>query len=210
MFCLNWLEWLDLGCQRMPSRAQHSDIGIYSHYWNDCWHVLLNKTRVDRALMWGKWRWADESSWWRLTLFLFIFFCNYGLSFFTLYFHSAVVFSFFPFFFFSEGKKKQNEHAAGLNAMFELRIVNTKPCNLQNAFVIFTSNFSFSTEWVPHMKSGNQKEAVECVRVKMNTKMNDSLICVTATHFTPSSHHLYVKFVPGGILICSSEYKMKI
>lgn len=32
------------------------------------------------------------------------------------------------------------------------RIVNTKPCNLQSAFVIFTSNFSCSAERVPHMK----------------------------------------------------------
>lgn len=33
------------------------------------------------------------------------------------------------------------------------RIVNTKPCNLQSAFVIFTSNFSCSAARVPHMKT---------------------------------------------------------
>lgn len=55
------------------------------------------------------------------------------------------------FFFFEDKKKNQKQKAAPLNAMLKLRIVNTKPCNLQNAFVIFTSNFSFSTERVPHM-----------------------------------------------------------
>lgn len=100
MFCLNQSEWVDLSLHRTPSWAQHSDIGIYSHYWNDCWHVLLNKTRVNRALMWG----TNEDEQMRVpdgdSLSLFVLSCNYGLSFFTLYFQSAVVFSFFLSFFF--------------------------------------------------------------------------------------------------------------
>lgn len=81
--------------------------------------------------------------------------CNYGLSlFFTLYLKLAVVFSpFFLFFFFASSEEK----ASGPNAMLMLRIVNTKPCNLPNAFVIFTSNFSGSTVRVPHMKTEESK-----------------------------------------------------
>lgn len=102
MFCLNQPERVDLSLHR--TRAQHSDIGIYSHYWNDCWHVPLNKTRVDRALMWG----TNEDEQMRVpdgdSLSLFIPRYNYGLSFFTLYFQSAVVFS--CFFFFLKQKEK--------------------------------------------------------------------------------------------------------
>lgn len=67
---------------------------------------------------------------------LLILSCNYGLSFFTLYFQFTVVFI----------VKPKGRHAAGQNVVSELRIVNIKPCNLQNAFVIFSSNFSFSTD----------------------------------------------------------------
>lgn len=144
VFCLNQRVRVDLSFRL-------SDIGIYSHNWNDCWHILLNKAGVGRGPLWDKWRWADENSWWGLTLPLFILYCNYGPSFFTLYLKLAVVFSPFFFLFFWEQEKNQKQKAAPLNSMLKLRIVNTKPCNLQNAFVIFTSNFSSSTEWVPHM-----------------------------------------------------------
>lgn len=71
------------------------------------------------------------------------------------------------------------------------RIVNTKPCNLQSAFVIFTSNFSCSAARVPHMKTEESQGSRGMRRAKNgHTKMDDGgqgrhfLIYVSGLHVT--------------------------
>lgn len=67
---------------------------------------MLNKARVNYALMWE----TNEDEQMRIpdgdSLSLFILSYNYGLSLFTLYFQLAVVFSFFFLLIFSEEKAK--------------------------------------------------------------------------------------------------------
>lgn len=126
--------------------------------------------------------------------------------------------SFFLFFFLWRKRKNQKQKAAGLNAMLELRIVNTKPCNLQNAFVIFTSNFSFSTEWVPHMKRGNQKRSCG-MRWAKNERKDEwqslrppALLYVSSLLVSQDNNNqftsVYIRFASGDILICSRQYKI--
>lgn len=100
MFCLNQAEWVDLSLWTTERMVQPPDMGIYSHYWYDCWHVLLNTTRTNHALMWGtnedeQMRVPDGDS---LSLFY-----NYGLSFFTPA-DCGIFFLFFYSSFFSSSR----------------------------------------------------------------------------------------------------------
>lgn len=122
---------------------------------------------------------------------------NYGLSGFALYLQPALVFlRFFPA---KIEKKQTRKHPAGLNAEPELRIVNTRPCNLQNAFVIFTSNFSFSTDGAPRTERRRQrnawkrklkhKETSSCIFVIWDNCLDVEMRSCSPSRWVPASLH---------------------